>query len=207
MWSDEELVRWIWEAMRDVARRTECLQETRSITLVSGQQTYDLPPDMFRIYRVEYRQTSTYNYPLTYQDFATMDELWLTNRSSQGTPEFYTIWGTPGQGSEQLYLYPVPSSDITDGLKLYYYRLPKKVDTNDYNKKADIPAGWEDLVPLYVEIVARRKESRDSRWKEAYELYEIRLAEMMKTTRHWTDQPTYFASGGRPNWLTGGGDW
>lgn len=189
-WDDDELDRWIHEAMRDIARRAEILPDVAKIPVVADKQEYNLPRDVLRIHRVEFRQTSTNTWALEYRSLMEMDNLWVQSRSSTGQPAWYTIWGHAG-GSNQLRLYPVPSETNSDGLWVYYYRLPSKpVNPGD---QIDLPNGWEDLIPLYVEHIARRKDN-DGRWKEAYELYENRLSQMMRVTRHGTDQVTFFAA-------------
>lgn len=211
-WDDVELARWCWEAARDIARRTEWNQKTSTQDIVANQQTYTVPDEMLRAFRVEYRQTASYSYALEIKDFHNMDDLWITGRQVSGSqPYACAFWGAPGSrdgtaARQQLYLYPTPSAAVTNGLILYYYAIPKKVDTNDFNATVEVPSGWEDLVPLYVEVVARRKESRDARWREAFDLYEMRLAELMKHTRSWSDQQdTSFSGvagyGALPAWL------
>lgn len=186
-WTDDQLTRWANESLRDIARRSEVLQDIRSYTVIANQLTYDLPEDMIRIYRVEYRRDSVDIRPLEFQPFQSMDDIWYWSREITGSePDYYTIWGYPGGDSSALYLFPVPSETLADGLRLFYYRLPRKMVQDD--DLADLPAGWEDLVPLYVEVVARRKEARDQRWQEAFQLYEQRLEQMIQVTRQWTDQ-------------------
>lgn len=214
-WDDVEMSRWCWEAARDIARRTEWNEKISRQDITANQQTYAVPDDVFRIFRLEYRESSSFSYALEPKNFHDMDELWMTGREIAGSrPYAYAMWGAPGArennaGARQLYLYPTPSTSYTNGLILYYYAVPAKVDPNDFNATVEVPSGWEDLVPLYVEVVARRKESRDSRWREAFELYELRLAEMMKTTRSHTDQQDTSVGlvpgfGGLPAWLVEG---
>lgn len=215
-WDETEMARWCWEAARDIARRTEWNQKTATQDIVANQQSYTLPKDLFRIFRVEFVQDSSYSYALEIRDFHNMDDLWMTGRTVSGSqPYACAIFGAPGARednntpSRQLYIFPISSTSITNGLILYYYAIPPKVDNNNINATVELPSGWEDLVPLYVEVVARRKESRDSRWREAYELYETRLAELMKFTRSWSDQQDTSISGIRghgalPAWLVGG---
>lgn len=188
-WENAEILRWCNEALRDVARRSEVLQTVSSYTINANQITYPLPEDMLRIYRVEYRSSSSYIKPLEFQPLQTMDDIWYWSREVTGSqPDYYSIWGYPGGDESALYIFPIPSETLADGLRIFYYRLPRKM-LNDYDI-ADIPAGWEDLIPLYVEHVARRKEARDQRWQEALQLYEERLQQMMDVTRQWTDQQT-----------------
>lgn len=209
-WTDAVLVYWIYEGLRDVARRTECLEDVKRYTIVGGQQQYDLPTDMLRINRVVYRQSTGYTYALQLSSLQNLDDVWGTAQEVAGSqPYWCAVWGTPGLGTQQLYLYPTPSTTLDDGLRVFYYRLPKKPDVNAEANPVDIPSGWEDLIPLYVEIVARRKEARDSRWKEAQDIYEARLAEMVDVTRQWHDQMLTFGeeTSGYPIWLTQGDGW
>lgn len=205
-WTPEEVDRAINEALRDVARRTETLQSIKSYDVSPGKQTYDAPHDQLRIHRVEYRSSSSYVIPLEFQPFHAIDNLWWSNPSSGGTPRWWTYWGTPGVESSQLYLFPVPSETISDGLRVFYYRLPAPL--SDPRTKAELPVGWEDLIPLYAEHVARRKDN-DSRWREAYDLYESRLKDLMMVTRQPSDQAgtmSFDAWHAGASWL-GAGDW
>lgn len=191
-WENAELDRWIHEALRDIARRAEILPDTHAYTVKAEQETYDFPPDVLRIHRVEYRQTSTNRWALEFRPILEMDDLGLTQGGRTGRPRYWSSWGAPG-GSQQLRLYPIPSETIAGGLVLFYYRLPHK-PVNDADL-IDLPSGWTDLVPLYVEYVARRKDN-DRRWSEAHALYEERLAQMISVTRHQSDQATYFSAAG-----------
>lgn len=189
-WEDTELDRWINEGLREVARRSETLQKQRSYTVENGKEAYPLPDDMLRIYRVEYKRTTDHIMPLEFRPFNEMDSVWGYSRTrTGGSPEFYSIWSYPGSGGQGLYVTPVPSETLSDGLRVFYYALPKQVVEDE--DVAEIPAGWEDLIPLYVEYTARRKEASDNRWQEAKGLFEERLKEMLKTTRNWSDQQNF----------------
>lgn len=209
-WSEDVMARWIWEAARDIARRTEWNKKTRYFDIVADQQAYELPDDWFRIHRLEYRQSTGNSWALEWQEFSYMDDIWLSSRETSGQPQWWTLWGDE-DGAQKLHLYPRPSDSITQGLLMYYYAVPKRVNTDDFNAIVEVPQGWDDLIPLYVEVVARRKEARDSRWQEAQMLYEQKLAEFMKVSRHPTDQENFVSAGGlfggTPGWLTDGDGW
>jgi hypothetical protein len=187
-WTEDELDRWVYEGLRDVARRTECLPATKAITLISNQAEYEAPTDMLRIHKVEYVQDSSTSYLLNYVPFHNIDDIWYHSRQVAGSnPHTWTFWGYPGNG--KIYVYPSTSSTVKDGLLVYYYRLPRKLSSPE--DPADIPSGWEDLIPLYVEVLARRKESKDTRWRDAQLLYEQRLEDMIRHTRLPSDQASY----------------
>lgn len=200
MWSDVELERWLNEGLRDVARRAEVIQDTATVNVVSGTQQYALSSgnlaNMTRVYRVEWVPNANSIYPLEYRDFSNMDSVWWTQqKTTQGYPYWYTMWGFPP--SVKLILYPTPSQNGT--LNVYYYRTMADVTGT---ATVEIPNGWHDLAVLYAEYVALRKDS-DARWMEAKQLYEDRLGELIDLTRRWTDQAGAYStsSGFVPGWL------
>lgn len=200
-WSDNELTRWINEAQRDIARRVEVLQVFNTTVLaVAGTAKYNLPANVIRVHRVEFVPNgSTQVYPMESRVYDEMDQVWGVNPSTQRSyPSFYVIWGVPGGTALQMQVYPVPSSG--GNFNIYYYRLP--VDVVAGADTLDIPEGWQDMVALYCEYVAKRK-LRDQTWQEAKQLYEETLQNLISVTRDYTDNPRNMIYGGRtqPGWL------
>lgn len=204
-WSDDELTLWINEGLRDVARRGEVLLAEKTYPVVDGADRFDAPTDMIRIHHVEYVQSDEYRYELEWVPWASMSDIWYTNKTLSGQPQYFTFWGTPGIEGSQLRIYPVATDNQNPGLVVYYYRLPRTVSKAD--DPLDIPSGWEDLCVLYAEVCARRKEAKDMRWRDAQALYETRLQAMLEVTRSPTDLPSYIQGdkGGVPWWARG--DW
>lgn len=205
-WQDSDITQWINEATRDVARRTESLQAITTINAVAGTQQYALPSDTLRVYRVEWSRdgaTGTAVIPLEYRDFASMDSVWWTSqKTSQGDPYWFTMWGFPP--NLNVVLYPIPSVTITAGVKVYYYRLPIQVVSGA--DIVEVPDGYKDLIDDYCEFSALRKDS-DPRWQEAKSLYEQKLEGMLENTRRWTDQSDSIQGGTGgpiPRWIWGG---
>lgn len=199
-WDDtNEIDVWIWEAAKDIARRAEVLSDTHTIRTKADQRTYDFPPDLLRVHKVVYENDDGSAYTLDFVPIAQMDDYHGGVRwTGAGRPSRWSSWGFSGD-SQQFVLDRAPSEHAN--LVLYYYRLPRKpVDDGD---PVEVPAGWESLIPLYAEMVARRKDN-DGRWQEAAALYEKGVAEMMRATRHHSDQATVFSPGG--TWLDGS-DW
>jgi hypothetical protein len=209
MWKDHELIRWVNEGLRDVARRAEVLQASTTIAVSAEDASYTAPTDAIRIYRVEWKATGdTAIYPLEYRDFNSMDSVWYSGQAiAQGYPAFFTMWGFPP--SLTIQLFPVPSEAGT--LNVHYYRLPAALvaEGGSANTTIDLPAGWDDLIVSYVEFCALRKDA-DPRGQEAKQLYEQTLEDMISRTRRWTDQSDSIQHGGTwlPGWLYGdGGGW
>lgn len=193
-WQDEEIDRWLYEAAKDIARRAEVLSDTHTIRTKAEERIYDFPPDLLRVHKVVYENDDGTAYTLEFVPVSQMDDYHGGVRyNGTGRPAVWSSWGFSGD-SQQFVLDRAPSEHAN--LVLYYYRLPRKpVDDND---PVEVPAGWEDLIPLYAEYVARRKDN-DGRWQEAFNLYRSNLEAMMKMTRHHSDQATVFSPGG--TWL------
>ena len=203
-WSDGMLRRWILEGAREVARRAETLQDMAVLPVVSGTSEYTVAADTLRIYRVTFKPGSgSWEIPLEYKDFNSMDSMGWQVDSWESMPEIYTLWGfTPNL---KIKLYPTPSE--AGDLEVWYYRLPTTLseDGSDDAEQVDIPNGWQDLIVLYCEYVALRRDA-DGRWQEAKQLFESRLGEHVDMTRRFTDQAGSMEWRGRslPGWLYGG---
>lgn len=194
---NHEVDRWINDAAKDIARRSETIQEySTNITVVSEQHKFKLPRELLRIHRVEFLvgdQTYVVN-PSTY---AEMDQYWGTNRTiTSAYPTHYVVWGRPG--ALEMQIYPAPSAG--GQLVLYFYRLPRPAI--EHGATVEVPEGWEDLVALYVEYQAKRKD-RDPSWQDAKALYEETLQHMIDTTRQYWEGTTNILHNGRrlQGWL------
>lgn len=198
-WTDVQINRWVNEGVRDIARRCEVIQSLQEIPSVAATYQYTLPEDVVRVYRVEYQDSSDQVQPLEYRDFNSMDSVWWTRQKTteSSRPYWYTMWGYPPNLT--LTVFPTPSISA-ETIRVFYYAVPPAV-TED-NDELVIPTGWEDLIILYAEYVALRKDG-DQRWQEAKTLYEERIAQMNDLTRRWTDQSDsiQFTGGFLPAWL------
>lgn len=197
-WTDAELLVWLNEAVRDVARRSETFQTQTTIAVVAGDQDYNLPADLLRLTRVEFVETGdTSVYTLDYRDINNMDEVWWTRQADrQGRPAFYTMWG--GVPVIAVKLWPVP--ETTGELRVWYYGIPGEISIGLLGESVYVANGWEDLVIDYMEYLALRKQ-RDSRWQEAKQLYEEKITGLIEKTRRWTDQGGVMSYGTNPGYL------
>lgn len=191
-WSDVMLTSWINSALKDVARRAEILETTDDIAVTGGLGTreYTLPTDIFRVHRVEFVISTSNVIILEARELHELDSIWGGNQVRAYTaPNYYAIWGIMGIDAK-IYIYPTASQSGT--LRIYSYRLPTAVSA-DANV-CEIPAGWEDLIALYCEYVALRRDS-DPRWQDAKAIYEQELQDCILLTRshhdqsHWVTTP------------------
>lgn len=201
-WPDAQLNTWINDALRDVARRTETLQKLSTVPVVAGTKAYTMPADVTRIHRVEFDPGpgSGQIYPLEPRQFYEMDSIWGTDQNQvRAYPEYFALFGFPP--TLQLYCYPVPSQ--VGNLNVFYYRLPA-VASGD-SDVLDIVEGWWDLITLFAEYQALRKDA-DPRFSDAKAIYEEKVGEMLDITRKWHDQAGVMTTGRTmlPGWLHGG---
>lgn len=201
-WTDAQLTTWINEALRDVARRTETIQTfSTSIAAVAGTAEYVIPADVLRIHRIEFVPTGqTQIYPLQLATYNEMDQFWgVTPNQQQGYPSYAVLWGFPP--TVKLRLWPIPSQAGT--VNVFYFRLPASVSAD--GDTIEVLAGYQDLIVLYAEYVARRKD-RDPTWQDAKQIYEEKIVEMVETTRQWHDQAMTVSVGSSavPRWLYDG---
>jgi hypothetical protein len=199
-WTDAQLNSFINDALRDIARRTETLQKIATIAVTAGTRNYTMPTDIVRCHRIEFDPGpgSGPLYPLEARQFFELDSIWgVTQTQTRAFPDYYALFGFPP--SLQIYLYPVPAQ--VGNLNVFYYRLPA-VAASD-SDVLDIVEGWWDLITLFAEYQALRKDA-DPRFAEAKDVYEGKLGEMIDATRKWHDQAGMITTGRTwlPGWLT-----
>lgn len=181
-WTDIQLHQWINDAAKDIARRTESLEDYFDQATTAGDGDYTAQDDTLRIHRIEWRN-GTLRIPLEYRDYHSMDVQWWGSQERQGDPMWYTLWGFP-PNDLNIKVFPTPNAIAT--LRIFFYRLPAPAELDA--DPVEVVEGWEDLVKYYAEFVALRKD-RDPRWQEAHSIYEARLADMINLSPRWTDTP------------------
>jgi hypothetical protein len=159
---------------------------------------------MIRIHKIEYVPTNSPNtYPVEASNILNLDQMWGIQQNVPSTyPSFYALWGSPPNIT--IKLFPVPATSGT--LNVYYYRVPNPVVGLGDN--LDIPEGWEDLVSLYCEYIAKRKDA-DPLWKDAKTDYEAKIADLISRTYEYHDQANFIFTGGGyvPDYIWAGDTW
>lgn len=193
---DSYLEHLIYEGCIEVARSSEVLQHSATIDVVASTREYDLPTDMIRAHKVDFEvDNDGHHATLTPCDFHNANAVqW--HGDNEGMPTLYTMWGRPG--AVKLILYPSPAYAGT--LTVHYYKLPTK--PANLNATLEIPEGWENVVYLYVEYRALRRD-RDPRWQEAKALFDEALGGLYDISRRHTDQSGQIVPGAEPvnSWL------
>jgi len=178
---DAYLDRLIHEGCIEIARSSEVLETSAEINIIVSTREYDMPADMIRAHRVDFETDNDGNHlTLSYRDFHNANAVqW--HGDTEGMPSLYTMWGRPG--AVKLVLYPSPAYAGT--VTVHYYKLPAQPTTN--SSVLDIPEGWENVVYLYAEYRALRRD-RDPRWQESKGLFDEALGSLYDISRRHTDQ-------------------
>lgn len=204
MWKDSMLRRWINDGAREICRKSEAVRATATIPTLAGVGEYTIAQNVVRVTDASWKPTSdTQQYPLTYRDRHSMDNVWYMDPDREGSyPMFFTTWGAPPDLT--IRLFPVPSDG--GAITLLYYSYPTDLATDteaDANSRVDIPAGWDDMIVDYVEYRALRRD-RDPRWQEAYQLWATKLDDLSNAATRYSDQAGQVDWNGNPHWLTMG---
>lgn len=212
-WTDAALRDWINEAAADIARVTESIRATASVSVVANTGSYAFAPtpSAIRVTELEFTPTGqSLVLPLEYRDRTAMREVWGTwQATGKGYPSFWTSWGAPGL-SHTVQLYPVPS--VAGSLTVYHYRFPAVLATDGTAAAStvEIPAGWDDVIVDGVEYRALRRD-RDPAWQDAYNLFNEHLGQLAEAGIRFSDQAglvTTQGGGWYPsNWFAQAEDW
>lgn len=117
--SQQDVIRWINDAMREIAHANKLLQVKAVTDTLISIPTYALPTDISKLYSVKYNGVT-----LSVLSIAQVDNLvGVQDQTIQqgyptGTPTHYWIW------AGQINLWPAPDSALVGGLIAYYTRTP-----------------------------------------------------------------------------------
>jgi hypothetical protein len=129
---------WINEGQEEFVAQTECLSCTAYDDIVADQHNYGLPDDCLRPYRLDYDGTA-----LEYLTRAEMQAVAYDQSDvTSGTPNYW--WANEAA----VWIFPVPSSNLSDGIRMGYFYLPATLSDDD--DAAEIPARYQRMLSLYA---------------------------------------------------------
>jgi len=115
--------------------------EYATASLVASQQEYTLPTDLIKIKRVEITYDGTNWYPVSPIDINQIsdptDSTSVTNDFATSSPYYDLMDGS-------LFLYPVPTSNVTDGLKIWYEK--EATELSGATDEPNIPEAYQKIL-------------------------------------------------------------
>lgn len=119
--SDQDIYRWINSAQIEIVSQVSPLEAKGTTNIVKGQAAYDLAAlSIFNIESVHYSGSRIEN--ISFQE--------AERKIISGDPNVQT--GIPAFWYEyagQINLWPVPDVNLTNGLTIYYSKMPTKIAT------------------------------------------------------------------------------
>lgn len=166
--TDDSLIDWINDAMREIASDNQLLQISASQNTVVNQSEYSLPVDILKFHSVLYDGED-----LRFIDLEqAKTEGYLT--TSSGTPNVAWVW------AGKLNLFPAP--DAIKALKLIYTRNPAEV--NLATDTPEIPSSYHSrLVDYCLAQVAQQDDDMNR--------YTIKMQEFRTGVQNLKDQPEW----------------
>jgi hypothetical protein len=113
---DADILRWVNDAMIDIARTNNLLQISATTATTAGTSEYVLPTDILSLRAIKYKNVKLNG--LSMEDF---DQMLIDTTTASGVPQAYYIY------ARKVTMYPAPSASGTTDLKIYYNRIPTQV--------------------------------------------------------------------------------
>lgn len=154
-----EIFNNIYAAQVELATETYCIKNVYNTSSVASQRVYDFPSLAIVPERVEYNGKRIFP-----SDFIDDDALTGNNPGSTttGTPEHYQVWG------QEIYLRPIPSTAVTDGIKIFSADLP---DTVTAVSTLDVPTRYHLFLVDFVLYCMFAKEKNHVMANHHYEIW------------------------------------
>jgi len=165
--TDNDILLWINSAQQEIVSQNPILKETTDTDVVSGQDLYTYPAQ-----RVQYIEALHYSgVPLQYYSFQEAQEYILSPPviATYPTNVKPKIWY---ERAGNVYLYPKPMENVTDGLRLFYVAQPLELDV--LSDTLTVPDKYFQRV---VDFVLARAYQLDENWEAAqYKQQEYAIA-------------------------------
>jgi hypothetical protein len=154
--NDFDILGWINLAQQDIVSQNPLLKETVQTNVVRGQDLYTYPTE-----NIQYIEALHYDsVPLEPYSFQEAQAYILSHLPESGSPEGTpTIWY---ERAGQVYIFPKPNTNITNGLRMYYVKQPE--DLVLLTDTLSVPDRYFQRV---VDLVLARAYQLDENWEAA----------------------------------------
>lgn len=167
--TDEDIYRWINDAMREVAANNQLLQIKASTQTASGTSGYNLPTDILKLHSVRYDKTK-----LRVVTLKEAEDTYDVGNVSTGTPQVCYIW------ANKFELVPTPNAAKT--LDFFYTRQPTDVTAS--GDTPEIPSQYHQRLVDYCKAqVAEMDDDMDR--------YSVKMNEFRTGVQNLKDHPEW----------------
>ncbi len=163
--SDSTWIAFFNEALVDL-KPYLFLRETATADIINETTSYGLPTDFYKMHQLLIKQKSTDEYYKIYK-LLRVNDVYSTG---------YRLWETT------LEIYPEPTEDVTDGLKMYYWKThPELSETDDEILISDPYA-----VGIYA-LYRIEQSDRTSKSTDYYRQYEEKIKRLKLNQPEYID--------------------
>lgn len=137
--TDADIIRWVNDAMKDIAFNNDLLQVKATSDVMAGQSEYRIPLDVLTLRTCKYKGRILK--AMTIQEADEYIDGHDSAPEPTGTPERYWIW------ANTINLYPAPTTTEPGVLMLYYTRQPVAVATTA--SIPEVPPNYHNRIVEY----------------------------------------------------------
>lgn len=183
--TEADVIRWINDAQREIVMHNEgVLQTTGLINLVADQDEYAFPTDLFILRSLRYKFTDDLSYNsikfLNLQEFDTFISGWDGTFSGSARPQVYTTY------ENKIFLYPRPSENVTDGLKVLYSKKPTEISTSA--DPISLPIVYHNVIVKYCYMMAQEMDEEYEASAAAFATFRDDINTLSFKERHGSDE-------------------
>lgn len=174
---DEDFIRWVNDAMREIAVNNDLLQVVASTPTVANQDQYDLPTNILTLRSVRYSGSK-----LKFLSPEESADLIGSDSTTQGTPTHYSIF------ARKIDLYPAPDKSGTSDLQLYYTRQPNPVTA--VADEPELPLQYHNRIAEYCLAQAYELDDNQESYKVKMQQFQDGM-DKLKGSEDWQVQDVY----------------
>lgn len=137
---DADIIRWVNDIQKDIASSQSILETSATTSIVSGTDTYALPTDIQDLVSIWFDGVKLEPMSMREAEETIMN---IGNLSTQPTGKSQICW----VWAEQLHVWPVPNSNITGGLKVFYSRFP--IEVTSINDTPELESKYHNIIVNY----------------------------------------------------------
>ena len=159
MWTDANITAWLNEANLRLSSELEDLEDTDYQDVFAATANYTLPTNFLRLDQAIY--DGIYLKAIGREELKSYSAPGMPTTAQSGTSQrFYIRAGS-------IWLFPVPSASITNGLVLWYYKKPAALTAG---VECEHDSQFHYLLPLYACYLGYQKDMciRESQAMKAY---------------------------------------
>lgn len=177
LYSDNDFIQWIDEAVRETVNRTGCLEASPiTVALVANTYRYDPGQSFLRVVSIEHDNGDTADkLQIMTLDRVNIND--LGHNKEKGRPKVYAVW------NDQIVIWPIPRTDEA-GTSLYVYTVSLPTGIVATTDAIETPAYFDMAIINYVAAMAHFKNNQMVKGASFLNLYEQRIAEYNALVLH-----------------------